>query len=348
MHPLFPARAPLSPSAAALVLVLAALSPAVADDPAGWSQWRGPLGNGVSPDGDPPVRWGEQENVRFKVPIDGDGLATPVVWGDHLFVLSALALDESPSSEGKPGRETPSSEASETPRARQRFLVTAYDRRDGSVEWQRAAAERVPHEGHHLESSWATASPVTDGERVYAHFGSAGTYAYTLEGELAWKVDLGDLTMRLGYGEGSSPALWGDTLVVNCDQEADSFIVALDKRTGEERWRRERPGELSSWSTPAIHEHEGRVHAIVAAGGRTRAYDLQTGEVLWSVSGLGMNVIPTPIYDAGTLYLASAVLAATSTARMPSSGPGTGTRRMSPPRSSTAASSTSSSTFAAS
>jgi hypothetical protein len=112
------------------------------------------------------------------------------------------------------------------------LLVTAYDRHDGSVAWQRVADERLPHEGHHLESGWAAASPVTDGERVYAHFGSAGTFAYTLEGERVWKVDLGDMTTRLGYGEGSSPALWGDTLVVNWDHEGASFVVALDKRTG--------------------------------------------------------------------------------------------------------------------
>ena len=133
----------------------------------------------------------------------------------------------------------------------------------------------------------------------------AGTYAYTLEGEFLWKVDLGDMTARLGYGEGSSPALWGDTLVVNWDHEGGSFVVALDKRAGEERWRKERPGELTSWSTPLICEHEGRVHVIVAAGGRTRSYDIRNGELLWSLSGLGMNVIPTPIYDAGILYLAS-------------------------------------------
>jgi outer membrane protein assembly factor BamB len=281
--------------AAALVLALAVLAPAAAaDDAARWPWWRGPLGNGVSPDGDPPARWSEKENVRFKVPIAGDGLATPAVWGDRIFVLSALTLDRA--EEGA---------RSGTALARQRLLVTAYDRRDGSVEWQRVADERVPHEGHHLESGWAAASPVTDGQRLYAHFGSAGTYAYTLEGERVWKVDLGDMTTRLGYGEGSSPALWADTLVVNWDHEGDSFVVALDARTGAARWRRDRPGELTSWSTPLIVEHEGRVQVVVAGAGRTRGYDLRSGELLWSVSGLGMNVIPTPTYDAGILYLAS-------------------------------------------
>ena len=289
----------LRAGAAVLVVALAAHSPAAdSGGKAEWPWWRGPLGNGVSPDGDPPLRWSETQNVRFKVAIDGDGLATPIVWGDRIYVLSARSLDAG-------DRARTATDRSGVPLARQRYLVTAYDRHRGSVAWQRVAIERTPHESHHLESGWATASPVTDGERLYAHFGSAGTYAYTLDGELLWKVDLGDMTARLGYGEGSSPALWGDTLVVNWDHEGGSFVVALDKRTGEERWRKERPGELTSWSTPLICEHEGRVHVIVAAGGRTRSYDIRNGELLWSLSGLGMNVIPTPIYDAGTLYLAS-------------------------------------------
>ena len=144
------------------------------------------------------------------------------MWGDRIYVLSARALA------GQGGA--------------QRFQVTAYDRRDGSVAWRRVAVERVPHEGHHEESGWATASPVTDGERLYAHFGSAGTFAYTLDGELVWKVDLGDMTTRLGYGEGSSPALWGDTLVVNWDHEGASFVVALDARTGKSGGGRTVPG----------------------------------------------------------------------------------------------------------
>jgi outer membrane protein assembly factor BamB len=273
-----------------VVLFLAFATQAPGAGPAGkpeWPWWRGPLGNGVSPDGDPPLRWSETENVRFKVAIEGDGLATPVVHAERIYVLSAKALEGSAKN------------------ATQRFLVTAFDRRDGSVKWQRVAVERVPHEGHHQESGWATASPITDGERLYAHFGSAGTFAYSLEGELLWKVDLGDMATRLEYGEGSSPALFGDTLIVNWDQEGESFVVALDARTGKERWRKSRPGELTSWSTPLIVDREGRAQAIIAAGGRTRAYDVRNGDLLWSLSGLGMNAIPTPIHDGGILYLAS-------------------------------------------
>jgi outer membrane protein assembly factor BamB len=281
-----------------LVLTLVAPVGHGAEAGAGWPWWRGPLGNGVSPDGDPPVRWSEKENVRFKVALEGDGLSTPVVWGDRIFVLSARSLDPE---HGPRAAKDPSG----VPLAKQRYLVTAYDRRDGSVAWQRVAVERVPHEARHLESGWATASPVTDGDRLYAHFGSAGTFAYTLAGELVWKVDLGDMTTRLGYGEGSSPALFGDTLVVNWDHEGDSFVVALDARTGAERWRKRRPGELTSWSTPLTLQHEGRPLVIVAGSGRTRGYDIRSGEELWSLSGLGMNAIPTPTYDAGVLYLAS-------------------------------------------
>ena len=346
----------LRAGAAALVMALAALSPAAdTGGTAGWPWWRGPLGNGVSPDGDPPLRWSERENVRFKVPIDGRRPRhADRVGRSDLRALGPLARR----AEGA----RPAPDRSGTPLARQRFLVTAYDRHDGSVEWQRVAVERVPHEGHHLESSWATASPVTDGERVYAHFGSAGTYAYTLEGELVWKVDLGDMTTRLGYGEGSSPALWGDTLVVNWDHEGDSFVVALDKRTGKERWRKDRPGELTSWSTPLIREHEGRVHVIVAGAERTRSYDIRNGEVLWSVSGLGMNVIPTPDLRRGDPLPGQRQAgqpedAGRRPARRPrrprrhgrgAAGPGTGTRPTCRPRSSIADSSTSSSTSRAS
>jgi outer membrane protein assembly factor BamB len=215
---------------AALVLCLAPQPSAAADDGrATWPWWRGPLGNGVSPDGDPPLRWSEKQNVRFKVAIDGDGLSTPVVWGDRIYVLSSVSIEAS-------GGARPATDASGVPLVRQRYLVTAYSRHDGSLAWQRVAVERTPHESHHLESGWATASPVTDGKRLYAHFGSAGTFAYSLDGEPLWKVDLGDMTARLGYGEGSSPALWGDTLVVNWDHEQGSFLVALDARTGKELW----------------------------------------------------------------------------------------------------------------
>jgi outer membrane protein assembly factor BamB len=292
------------------VLLATALLPGVAlaqGPSSGWWQWRGPLGTGVSPDGDPPVRWSEKSGVRFRVPIEGNGLASPVVFEDRIFVLSSRAVDEEAYSEHKRlgrerGRRTwpPKVDPVE-----ERFLVTAFSRRDGSVVWQRTACRRVPHESHYIDASWANASPLTDGERVYAHFGSNGTFAFSIDGDPLWQVDLGDMTTRSGFGEGSSPVLFGDALIINWDHEGDSFIVALDKRTGEELWRTPRPGEATSWSTPRVLEYEGRPQVIVAATGRSRGYDPTNGRELWSLAGLGDNVIPTPTFLSGVVYLAS-------------------------------------------
>ena len=142
-----------------------------------------------------------------------------------------------------------------------------------------------PHESTHVTGTWASASAVTDGERVYAFFGSRGLYALDFDGKVLWERDFGHMRTRHEHGEGSSPALYGDTLVVNWDHEGDSFIVALDKRTGEERWRTPRD-EMTSWSTPLVVEHGGKAQVVVSATKRVRAYDLATGEEIWQVAGL--------------------------------------------------------------
>ncbi|NJL28670.1 MAG: PQQ-like beta-propeller repeat protein, partial [Thermoanaerobaculia bacterium] len=187
----------------------------------------------------------------------------------------------------------------------QRFVVMALSRTDGEVLWERTATETKPNEGTHLDGSWASASPITDGERLFAFFGSYGIYAYDLDGKLLWSKDLGDMQTRNAFGEGSSPAVWGDTLVINWDHEGDSFIVALDKHTGEERWRVARPGERTSWSTPLVVAEGGKPQVIVAATERSRGYDLATGEVLWQAGGMTVNVIPSPVYADGMVYLMS-------------------------------------------
>jgi outer membrane protein assembly factor BamB len=184
------------------------------------------------------------------------------------------------------------------------FIVLALDRATGATVWQRTARREVPHEGKHATNSFASASPVTDGTRLYASFGSRGIYCYDLEGNKVWEKDLGDMRTRGTFGEGASPALAGDTLLVAWDHEENSFIVGLDARTGAERWRRPRE-ERSSWSTPVIVTVDGRLQAIVAAAGRTRSYDPATGEVIWEAAGLTENVIPTPVIGHGMVYLAS-------------------------------------------
>jgi outer membrane protein assembly factor BamB len=245
----------------------------------------------VSPDGDPPLRWSEKQNVRFKVALDGDGLATPVVWGDRIYVLSAASLESGPGAK-------PATDAAGVPLVRQRYLVAAYDRRDGSLAWQRVAVERTPHESRHLESGWATASPVTDGERLYAFFGSRGLYCLDLAGEVVWEKDLGRMQTLHAHGEGSSPVLHRDTLIVCWDHEGDSFLYALDKHTGAQRWKVARDEE-TSWSTPLIVEHEGGPQVVVSATRRVCGYDLRTGALLWQCAGLSRNVVSSPVAGHG-------------------------------------------------
>ena len=301
---------PLLPTVLALLLIgaLTGIPATASDDAEHWPKWRGPLDTGVAPNAEPPLEWSEDKNVRFKVEVPGHGLASPVIWGDLLFLLTAASADEAAYAASQQAA-ADKMERQEWPPAvepvPQRFLVMAYSTRDGSLVWQRLAAEKVPHETHYLDASWASASPVTDGKRVFASFGSNGLFAYTIDGEFLWSKDLGDMTTRNGFGEGSSPALFGETLVINWDHEEDSFVVALDAQTGEERWRQERPDEVTSWATPLVVEHGGRHQVIVPATGKSRGYDLETGEELWSLGGMTVNTIPTPVHRDGVVYLTS-------------------------------------------
>lgn len=288
--------------------LLAAVLASTMGEAGDWPRWRGPLANGTAPGAKPPIHWSESENLRFKVRLPGRGLASPIVYGDRLFLLAAVAADDAAyaasqeaAAEKLRNRQWPPSVSP----VRQRFVVLALDAATGATIWQRTAAEKVPHESHYIDSSWASASPVTDGEVLLAQFGSNGLYAYDLDGQLLWQADLGKMRTRNGFGEGSSPAIHGDLVVVNWDHEGDSFIVALDKKTGEERWRTPRPGEVTSWSTPLIVASGGRFQVVVAATGKSRGYDLRTGEEIWRLGGMTVNTIPTPVAKDGVVYLTS-------------------------------------------
>jgi len=185
-----------------------------------------------------------------------------------------------------------------------KFVVLAIDRHDGSVLWERVARTERPHESTHESASWASASPVTDGEYVTVSFGSSGLYCFDMKGTPQWQVDLGVMHTKHGHGEGSSPALFGDTVVVNWDQQGDSFVVALDRRTGSERWRTVRD-EITSWSSPLIVEVDGKPQAVISATNRVRGYDLATGDVVWACGGLSGNVVATPVAANGIAYVAN-------------------------------------------
>lgn len=265
-----------------------------------WPQWRGPLGTGVAPHAEPPVEWGEDQNVRWKIELPGRGHSTPIVWGERIFLTAAI-----PSGEPLPPAAERHGAHDNAPVTHlQEFVVLAVDREDGEILWRRTVNREVPHEGGHLTASYASHSPVTDGEHLFAYFGAHGIYALDLDGDLEWQVDLGDKRTKHGHGEGSSPVLHGDTLVVNWDHEGPSFVVALDKRTGAERWRAERD-EVSSWATPIVVEHEGRPQVVVSGTNRVRGYDLATGEVIWECGGLSHNVVASPVAGDGMVFAGS-------------------------------------------
>jgi outer membrane protein assembly factor BamB len=266
-----------------------------------WAQWRGPFGTGVAPHGDPPVTWSEDKNVRWKTALPGRGQSTPIVWGDRIVVTTAIPFGDPIAPHG---HDAPGAHDNLAPSRQQKFVVLAVDRRDGAVLWQREVRSERPHESAHKTGSWASNSAATDGERVFVSFGSRGLYCLDMNGQLLWQTDLGDMRTKHGHGEGSSPALHDDTLVVNWDHEGESFVVALDKRTGEQRWKVARD-ELTSWSTPLIVEHGDKDQVIIAATKRVRSYDLADGDVLWECGGLSGNVVASPVAADGYVYVAN-------------------------------------------
>jgi outer membrane protein assembly factor BamB len=258
-----------------------------------WPTWRGPNATGVSTSAKPPVEWSEGKNVRWKLEIRGRGSATPIVWRDRVYVLTAV-----PAAADGAGSQSVS-------RGANQYRVMAINRKTGKIEWNQVAREEAPHEGTHNQfGTYASSSAVTDGEVLIASFESRGVYGYDLSGKKLWEVDLGDKKMRNEFGEGSTPALYKDRLFVVWDHQGESFIVALDKKTGKELWRQKRQ-EIDSWATPLVVEHAGKAQVVTGAMNRVRSYDAQTGEIVWETGGLTMNPIPSPVASEGMVYLMS-------------------------------------------
>jgi outer membrane protein assembly factor BamB len=293
-------RALVGTFAIACVLSTAAAD-RVGDAQDNWPQWRGPLGTGVAPNARPPLEWDDTKNIRWKKELPGKGHSTPIVWGDRIFLTTAIPYGE-PVPPRLPARPGAHDNLSLT--RHHEFAVLAVNRRDGAILWQRTVHKGLPHEAGHVTASLASASPVTDGERVYAFFGSYGLYCLDADGKLLWQKSLGQMHSKHGHGEGSSPALYGETLIVNWDHEEQSFVVALDKRTGNERWRVSRP-EDTSWATPIVVEHAGKAQVVVPGTNRVRGYDLADGTVLWECGGLSSNIVASPVTANGFVYAGS-------------------------------------------
>jgi outer membrane protein assembly factor BamB len=259
-----------------------------------WPNWRGPLVSGVAPQGDPPTTWSETENIRWKVEIPGEGSSTPIIWGNKIFLLTAVktekVADTVPEAADQPKRPF----GIIFPRNFYQFTVLCLDRATGKKLWSQVATERVPHEGVHPDNDFASSSPVTDGKRLFVSFGSRGVYAFDLEGKKLWEKEFGTLQTRNSFGEGSSPALHGNILVTTWDQDGPSFITAQNADDGELLWRKDRD-EKTAWATPLIVERAGKVQVITNASNFVRSYDLFTGEELWRCAGQVTNVTPSPV-----------------------------------------------------
>jgi outer membrane protein assembly factor BamB len=294
----------LKPLLSLILITLLAVVPVHAQDQRpedNWPMWRGPLGTGAAPYADPPVEWSEETNVRWKTALPGLGHSSPVVWGDRIFLTTAI-----PVGTALPPRHSraPGAHDNLPVTHKQQFIVLAVNRSDGSIAWQQPVHEELPHEGWHQTASAASISPVTDGRHVIASFGSYGVYCLDVAGNEVWRKQLGKLQIKHGHGESSTPALHGDTVIVNWDQEKGSFIVALDKETGDEKWRKPRDEE-TSWSSPIVIEHEGRPQVVVSGTNRIRGYELETGRVLWECGGLSSNIVASPVYDDGMVFAGS-------------------------------------------
>jgi outer membrane protein assembly factor BamB len=269
-----------------------------------WPHWRGPLANGFVPGGDPPVKWDEKTNVRWRTPIPGKGSSTPIVWGERIFVLTAIDTGREAAAADLPRPDPGFERIPRAPTTYYQFIILCLDRNSGQVLWKQVATEQVPHEGHHPTHSYAAYSPTTDGQRLYASFGSRGVYCYDFDGKLLWKRNLGRMNTRLGWGEGASPVIHGDTLVLNWDQEKNSFIIALDAKTGQTRWKVDRD-EATTWATPLVAEHKGRTQVITMGTKLVRSYDLATGELIWQCGGHTVNCIPSPLRYRDTVICVS-------------------------------------------
>lgn len=272
-----------------------------ADD--SWPQFRGPGARGISDHPGLPDRWSATENVAWKTDLPGRGWSSPVVWGDRVFLTTAISSGdaEAPKQGFYLGGERP------TPEAEHEWKVFCLALDDGSVLWERTVHRGKPATSIHLKNSYASETPVTDGQRVYAYFGNIGLFALDFEGELVWSKRFEPRETREGWGTAASPALWGDRIYIVNDNEEQSYLVAIDKHSGEEAWRVDRD-EKSNWSTPYVWQNELRTEIVTPGTGKTRSYDLE-GDLLWWFEGMSGITIATPYADNGLLYITSGFVA---------------------------------------
>jgi outer membrane protein assembly factor BamB len=271
---------------------------------ANWAQFRGPGARGVSTSTNMPDRWSASENVAWKAEVPGRGWASPIVWGDSVFLTTAVnsGTSEPPKKGLYQGGERPNA-----PRPEHEWKVVCLDLSSGKVRWEHVVHRGAPPGPIHVKNSYASETPVTDGERVYMCVGNVGVYCLDFAGREVWSKPLEAHKIAHGWGTASSPVLLGDRLYLLSDNEEQSYLLALDKRSGKEVWRVARD-EKSNWCTPYIWENGQRSEIVTAGSGKVRAYDLD-GKLLWWLKGMSSITIATPYADQGLLYVTSGFVA---------------------------------------
>jgi outer membrane protein assembly factor BamB len=314
----------------AFVLLALGLSFGLSNTQAGeWPQFRGPGGNGVSDDKGLPAEWATDKAVKWKVKLPGVAWSCPVVWGDKVFITTAITENqrkprsgqfggggggarpgggaERPNPERPEGQPRPPQQggrrgSAQPPNVVYRWEVLCLDRDSGKVLWQKLALEDKPKIPTHSSNTYASETPVTDGERLYAYFGMTGLFCFDFNGNVVWKKDLGAYPMQSGWGTSSSPVLLNDRLFIQCDNERESFLVALDKMTGNEVWRAPR-GEKSNWGSPYVWRNKQRTELVAAGAQKVRSYDPESGKALWELGMGGGRCCSTPVGDDELLYV---------------------------------------------
>ncbi|HEV7475885.1 MAG TPA: PQQ-binding-like beta-propeller repeat protein [Pyrinomonadaceae bacterium] len=273
-----------------------------------WPSFRGPQASGVAEKQNLPDRWDAKsgENILWRTSLPGLAHSSPVVWGNQIFVTSAVSSD--PKATFRPGLYGDGDASKD--RSAHRWMIYAIDKRTGKVSWERVAHQGEPVDKRHIKSTYANSSPATDGRIVVAWFGSQGVYAYDVNGKFLWKVDLGRLDLgaydipTYEWGPASSPIIWNGLVILQCDTQADSFLLALDAATGKTVWKTDRD-ELPSWGTPTIATTANGPVLVANASNFIRGYDPSTGKELWRLGGSSKITAPTPIFGEGLFVVAS-------------------------------------------
>ena len=280
--------------------VMAAATVSWAHADANWAQFRGPGARGVAEGAALPQRWSATENVEWTTDLPGRGWSSPIVWGNRVFLTAVVNLGES--EDPKKGLYFGGNRP-DAPGSVHQWKVFCLDIESGNFLWQHQVHEGKPPGSIHLKNSFASETPVTDGERVYFYFGNLGVFCFDLDGNPVWTEKLEAHKTRFGWGTAASPVLHRDRLYIVNDNDEDSYLLALDKRTGEEIWRVSRD-EKSNWSTPYVWENSRRTEIVTPGTGKVRSYDLD-GKLLWSLEGMSSITIATPYAYNDLLYISS-------------------------------------------